>query len=461
MLLPPALSESFEICLARIADLEQSGQNVKAIACDGDVKGCIVNPIGLAAICQHCQRVRTQALAQVTHVTDVISLSHVDTQHNYMPTQEQLQQIDESALNTILTFYRQDPDSHPHNSLRRKIYSTLATRLRNHTVFVYRSLLRIFETERIDRLEFFNGRITPTRGALLAAQRAGNAFAVLEVSGRNRYLTVTENASVHDLHAKQTELLQFLESKDYALEDGDEFFRARRIGAETNDRSFTQGQRPGVVTLDERPVVSIFTSSSDELKISGPQWFTQASNNPIQFILDLAMLISDNYNLIVRMHPNQLGDKTGQAATMIRALSNVPHLTLIRPDSRASTYEILDKSVCVITFGSTIGLEATYWGKPSLLAGRALWDQLEIAYKVDTPQAAALLVRSPPACLSRDQARAVGSYYMRGTGQPGTLGWKAPNTNGFSVRQRDFLTLKRSSLSYWVSRAINKLLLHS
>ena len=40
----------------------------------------------------------------------------------------------------------------------------------------------------------------------------------------------------------------------------------------------------------------------------------------------------------------------------------------------------MEQSETVITFGSTVGVEACYWGKPSILLGMALYQGLDCCY---------------------------------------------------------------------------------
>ena len=66
----------------------------------------------------------------------------------------------------------------------------------------------------------------------------------------------------------------------------------------------------------------------------------------------------------------------------LRRLRNIqsPNLFLIEPDSSISSYELLDHATTVLTFGSTVGIEAAFWGKPSVLAGPALYEALGSVY---------------------------------------------------------------------------------
>ena len=64
---------------------------------------------------------------------------------------------------------------------------------------------------------------------------------------------------------------------------------------------------------------------------------------------------------------------------MNRKYNNV---SVIYPKEKVHTYGLMYACEKVVTFGSTIGIEAVYWGKPSILAGRAFYEGLDCIYKV-------------------------------------------------------------------------------
>jgi hypothetical protein len=53
-----------------------------------------------------------------------------------------------------------------------------------------------------------------------------------------------------------------------------------------------------------------------------------------------------------------------------------PNLTVIPADSAISTYAMMRKASRVVSFGSTTGMEATFWGVPSILGYRSYYDKL-------------------------------------------------------------------------------------
>ena len=79
----------------------------------------------------------------------------------------------------------------------------------------------------------------------------------------------------------------------------------------------------------------------------------------------------------IRMHPNSKGDLFFQNEVKKFAGDRV---TVILPDSKISSYQLLLDVDKVLVFGSTIGVEACFWGKPTINLDNALYQNLDVAY---------------------------------------------------------------------------------
>jgi hypothetical protein len=78
------------------------------------------------------------------------------------------------------------------------------------------------------------------------------------------------------------------------------------------------------------------------------------------------------------MHPNMRKMSAAEREKWFALESKA--LTVIHPESPVSTYALLRAADKVLSFGSTVGIEATYWGKPSILAGRCFYEGLGATY---------------------------------------------------------------------------------
>ena len=311
----------------------------------------------------------------------------------------------------------------------------------------------------IRRFEFFNGRIVPTRALMLAAAQQSMEFCVIELSGYGQPIFLSLNEEVHDLFYLKRRLSEYFERKQFDLVAGEAFFVKRRKGLVTQDQSYLQWQKPGRGSYrKDQPILGIFLSSPDELDVCGDQWYTPGSKDAAGFILELRELLSPSYLIVVRMHPNQDGDRTGKSKLMMDRLSKVDGVVLIKPRDPQSTYELMDDCRYVLTFGSTVGLEATYWGKVSVLVGRAIWEDANVTFNVSTPaELVDLLELLDPLC--KELAVIVASYIMAKKDDLELLSWGDGGKYGFFVAGKSYLSHKRKGFAYWISRAIHHLML--
>jgi hypothetical protein len=459
LLLPSSLTESFEIVLARAADLATDpGTELTLLTCNGSTRGCVASALVTRSLCGHCRSVRDAALGALLPGAPIAAID--DFAGAPAPIDEAMErELHNGVVSTLKTFYRIDMESKRTPLLRRLAFGPVARRWQTYSRFAFRGLRNYVAERRPDRLEFFNGRIVPTRSALLAAERSGIDYGVVEVSGAARTLFTTTNAQVHSLRFIKAELDSYRRSGRADADLARKFFEGRRGGQRTDDQSYVANQRAGLLPeLGDRKVVAAFTSSPDELEIVGEEWFTPAALDPAGFLAGLRATLPDDYHLVVRIHPNQRGDRTGRTDDMLARIAKLEGTTLIRPEDPASSYELLDRADCALSFGSTIGLEATYWQRPSILAGRAIWEDLDVTYLAERPEeVVALIARNAPP-RSKEDALLVGSFLMDERGDSTSLTWGDGGRDLFFVKGRNYLGLKRGSIHYWLARLVDRVL---
>lgn len=455
LFLPPALTESFEIVLARAADLAKTKKDELIVSyCTGAVKGCVANPFGFNSVCAECVRVCALAL------DDLLPEVKRDYFENTVAIERckpGLHAID-GARSTTLTFYRQDPRKINIKARSALILPFVNRQFEKYGEAVYQYARTLINRTGSHRIEYFNGRIVPTMSLRQAAVDEGCEYCAIEVSGNNRTFFLAHNASVHDLDFLKCRLAKYkLNHKRRDL--GIRFFQDRRSGLKTNDKSYTSRQISGVLEFEEgKNIVSVFLSSTDEFLVFGDQWFTDSSRDPAGFIQRLRARLPSDYEVIVRMHPNQDGDRTGEATIIRKALDRIPGVTVIRPLDKHSSYQLLDQSCVVVTFGSTIGLEATFWGKPSLLVGRCAWEDAGIAIVAASADDAAEKIMAGIEASSSEAAVRVGAYLMDAIDNSASLSFD--HVSGlFFADGKNYLSEKRRSFAYKINRAIDKLLL--
>ena len=177
----------------------------------------------------------------------------------------------------------------------------------------------------------------------------------------------------------------------------------------------TQGSLPAGWNAQRRNVV-IFNSSEDEFVGMGKEWcnpiYAMQADGVRRITAD-AVARHPGVMFYLRMHPNLIGvDNRDTRLCHELASAATPNLVVVPPDSDIATYALLEAADSVITFGSTVGVEATYWGKPSLLAGHAFYEDLDAAYVARTHEHLLDLIGEAAEPKPRVNALKYGHYQM-------------------------------------------------
>jgi hypothetical protein len=203
---------------------------------------------------------------------------------------------------------------------------------------------------------------------------------------------------------------------------GRSFFTERRYGSGRQfiEAQFTDDQQKGRLPDGFDPKaqnIAVFNSSEDEFAaVDGYQ-------NPVYAdqISALPRILEDprldpGLTFYLRVHPNLKGVDNYQMRE-IDTLTH-PNIRVIPPESDVDTYALMDACDRVLTFGSTMGIESSFFGKPSIVAGQVPYAHLGSVYVPETHDAVIDLLNDaelPP--LDRLGALQFG-YYMVARDRP-------------------------------------------
>jgi len=83
--------------------------------------------------------------------------------------------------------------------------------------------------------------------------------------------------------------------------------------------------------------------------------------------------LNENFQIVIKMHPNQKGAHRSSK----KRYENLSKTALVLfPENRTDTYELIEKSEIVVTFCSSVGIEANYLGKPVIQIGPSIFVKL-------------------------------------------------------------------------------------
>ena len=390
----PIFSFHFETELELAEKYLKQGHNVTFLVCNGELPSCDPNPYHKYRICAECK-------SRLSSGFKWIGKDNIKVENFYRLTSEQKQIIEElnsieitsweflkqifidgsdigmAAFGSVVCNLRDpEPDLQTHIDL-----------VKNNLIaatIVHYSLKNRLGEDRPDRLIIFNGRMSSLRPALRLAQSLHIEVYVHERSGDlNRYYLV-KNVYPHDIDFIKQEIELTYEnsplSETEKLEVASQWFEERINNHPQAWFSFTENQTRGLLPKSfdlQKTNIAVFNSSEDEM-VSIEGWQNPLYKNQNDAIYKILNEFKDmsSIRFFLRIHPNLSNVNNSQTRFLEGDFSEFKNLEIIPAESPVSTYTLIDKCDLIITFGSTVGIEAVYHNKPSILLGRAIYEDL-------------------------------------------------------------------------------------
>ena len=373
--------------------LEQ-GDDVTFLICNGELASCDPNPEHKYSICAKCKSRKASGI-------NWLGKDRVTVKSFYQISREQQQIIREFESINILSLEQLKAIYVDGSDIGMAVFGSIICNLREPypdikkyielirknltaAAIVHFSIKNQIENDRPNEIIVFNGRMALIRPVLRLAQSLGITIYVHERSGNLNQYTLSKDIYPHDLNFMKQEIeLTYRNSsltEPQKIDIAATWFEERANNHPQAWLSFTKDQNKELKPkslVSNNINIAIFNSSEDEMmSISG--WenpFYKDQSDGIYKIIDEFKNI-DKVKFFLRVHPNLAKVNNSQTQFIQKVLSNFSNLEVIPPDSPVSTYTLIDTSDIVITFGSTVGIETVYRRKPSILMGRAIYEDL-------------------------------------------------------------------------------------
>jgi hypothetical protein len=409
------------------------GDEVDLALCDGELPACQLNPLREAKRCAACVSRNLQGAAQLSRTVRTLhmpgfltadDLARIEALPKVFANQAALRAFRFEAfdagmatLSSLIDFVRSDEvDTRQHAGV---IHQLLAG-----AVQTYLTVLRALEANAYDRVYIYNGRWSMVRSAVRACEKLGVPYYTHERGADFHRFALFKNTLPHDMGDYRTQIRAAWENaKDNtaALASAHEFFTGRRQRVEKSWFSYTKEQELGRLPADwastQRRFV-VFTSSEFEFAAIGSDTGGRLYQDQVQGVARIAELLArlvPEARLWVRVHPNDNGEAT--AKTWRETTSALANVTLVGSKEKIDSYAMLDGAERIITFGSTIGIEATYWRHVSIVLNDGFYAGLGAVYEpADEAELIDLLLRQDVAPLPRETTLPFG-YYSANQGE--------------------------------------------
>jgi len=384
------LASHYETELEIILNHQEKGDTITQLVCNKELPACDTNPYHMREACERCvskrhngykvldKRLNIKSFLNLTQA-DKIRISEIPTSFNSIEDLQGLwidnYDIGYSIASSLISIKRNaNPELEP-RLLERYIISCAG---------VYFSIINYLKENPTDIFYSFNGRLSHSKAALRACNKMGVTCLLHERGNSMNHYSLFENTSVHDLQSTHK-----LIEKAWAEADPEErvltatkWFQTRIGGKMQNWYSFLENQVFELPSTWDplKTNIIICNSSDDELASLGEEWKNELYKNQIEGI---SRIIEDgksyrNIHFYLRIHPHLAKVNNKDVDTLLSMQS--PNLTVIPPTSNLSTYHLVQNAEKTITFGSTIGMEATYLRRPSITAGKSFYYFLDASY---------------------------------------------------------------------------------
>ena len=382
------------VAMARARQLQDAGHDVTLTYCDAVMGTCTANFAGnpvVCAICRHRSQktaaaldLRTQPLGLADHPyrpLQIPSCADPDSESRSITGAERVHLLEGVRSALVSTFRTLPGDIH-----RSRIISLIQRRFFRTSIRMLSSMKALIERQRPDRVEVFNGRQACSRFCITAARSMGIPFSTLEVCARQHPM-VFAGHTAHDRVEMQKRMLRNPANMDLA-----ENYFARRRQPRSNKFAKKHAQDfvpPAAQGFQRR--VAVFLSSQDEFESLGRDW-----KSPFPDYAAVVQEMCEQHPetfFSIRFHPNQ-ADISSDIRTPFHSVEQQPNAEVYYPETSANTYALIEWADTVVTFGSTVTIEACWMGRPAIMLGPSFYDALDIAYTPGSMEETHQLLRS-------------------------------------------------------------------
>lgn len=385
-----SLSPVIELHAAMVRDLLSRGNKVTVYVCDSSFKSPMDNPFNRRSM-ENFKMFRVKdALFGLNVNLKIINLNNLSS----TVPEKTASNLEIGVMSSFASLVRaQNKDELNQKWL--KAYNKMFLSSKK----LYNFMITEIKKENYDFVFMFNGRFGCVKPVLEATRDLQINFGLYEVKK-----SITEivfiNELVHSINGNTKKALSFYEKdKEQAVLNAKKFFEKKIENKSTGDPIYTkkqkQGSLPEGIENTNKKIITVYPTTEDEYKFIGKEWDGFVPESQVDEIEKLAKnLSSEEYLLVIKMHPNQIHTAENTLEKYLNLAKIYSNVIVENPLSTKDTYALMNKSDVVVTFASTIGVEACYAGKPVVLIGDTNWGEMNVADKVYSGQEAAQIIKN-------------------------------------------------------------------
>ena len=373
----------------------ESGDEIYIINCKGELSTCFGNPDHKDFICTLCKSKFRNGLSSLKEYSNIKLIDIPFQQKKYEEIPNVFQSIDElkgfkvgnatiglGATSSLISRMNRE---HKLDTVRykEKVFNEV-----NNAYYVYQVARDVLKDLKPEVVYIFNGRFSTFWAAITACEEQKITYYTHERAGKLNKYWIIKDTLPHDTENVKQESQQLWESSDQAEREriGEKFFIDRRKRVESSWYSYTKRQKPHSLPSGfDKTIrnIGIYNTTIEEyVAIRGWENPIDIYNDEITAFRQIFSSLENEKNLHIylRVHPNLRGFENTQMRD-IKSLEGVfRNVTIIYPESKIDSYALMDNCDIILTFGSTMGIEACYWNKPSILIGKSYYRDFDCCY---------------------------------------------------------------------------------
>ena len=387
----------FETELELIQNHLFKGDEVVVMICKGNLKTCFYNPKHNSGLCILCKSAIARGLKILNSESDNLKIiNYPDLQVDYSCIPTIFFNIDElkvfklnnisiglAAASSLISRINRD---HKLDTL--KFNDEVLTEVQTSFYLAEVFAKYVIPIIKPDLVYIFNGRISTTAPIVDVCKNHQIDFITHERGGQIGRYWIIKNTIPHDIKNVYSEIEKLWESIPIIEREewGNKFFKDRRNRVEQGWYSFTKEQKKELLPhrfSDGKRNIVFFNSTIEEFAaVKGWEKPLFLFSDEIDALKSICNYFKEDTSkqFYLRVHPNLKGFDNSQVRDIKKLSIELPNLEIILPESPIDTYSLLDKSDLIITFGSTVGIESVYWGKPSIQLGMSFYNNLNAVY---------------------------------------------------------------------------------
>lgn len=283
----------------------------------------------------------------------------------------------------------------------------------------YNTIKELLKKDKFDRVYLFSGRGAEYKVVFEYCRKRGiDAYIFDKMGSPDKYI-LSKNYHTLDLGRINNNIENFWKNSTNPDKEkiGEDFFINSRKGLEQGWLSYikdqVQNQLPDNFNSSKKNI-AVYNSSVYEYA-TNMSWKNHIYKDEIDGLWQILNCFKDNddFHFYLRIHPNQKNMNNEQSRELKKiGDANFKNLTIITADDIIDTYALLEACDTTLVFVSTVGIEACYWGKPVILAGRTSYQKLDCSYNPQTHKEVVELLKSDLKPKNKRNTFKYGYYFL-------------------------------------------------